>query len=176
MNRGQIVEEGFHCRRCGIWHDELPTGYGAEAPLLFYQLPARDRGERVERDEETCIIRGDPDAYFIAANLEIPIIGEESPFVWTVWVSLSEASMERTLEHWETPGRENDPPCFGWLSTDLPTYPATLNLKTMVHTRPVGERPFVELEPTNHPLAVEQRDGISWDRVRQIAEAVLHDD
>ncbi|MFF2196379.1 hypothetical protein [Streptomyces sp. NPDC058157] len=39
-----------------------------------------------------------------------------------------------------------------------------LNLKTYVHTRPVGE----------HPLAVEQRTGITLDRVREIASAVLH--
>ncbi len=50
----------------------------------------------------------------------------------------------------------------------------TLNLKTHVHSRPVGERPYVELEPTDHPLAVEQRTGITVDRVREIAAAVLH--
>lgn len=50
----------------------------------------------------------------------------------------------------------------------------TLNLKTHVHTRPVGERPCVELEPTDHPLAVEQRTGITLDRVLKIATAVLH--
>ncbi|MEU3843637.1 DUF2199 domain-containing protein [Streptomyces sp. NPDC028635] len=51
---------------------------------------------------------------------------------------------------------------------------ATLNLKTHVHTRPIGERPFVGLEPTDRPLAVEQRKGIILDRVRETAEAVLH--
>ncbi len=44
----------------------------------------------------------------------------------------------------------------------------------MVHTRPVGARPLIELEPTDHPLAVEQRDGISWDRIQQIAELARH--
>lgn len=54
-------------------------------------------------------------------------------------------------------------------------YPTTtLNLKTYLHTRPVGERPFVELEPTDHPLAVEQRTGITPARVREIAAAVFH--
>jgi hypothetical protein len=31
-------------------------------------------------------------------------------------------------------------------------------LKTNVHTRARGLRPTVELEPTDHPLAVEQRE------------------
>jgi hypothetical protein len=39
---------------------------------------------------------------------------------------------------------------------------------------PVGQRPLVELEPTEHPLAVEQRQGISMQRVQAIAEALLH--
>ncbi|MFD8978482.1 DUF2199 domain-containing protein [Streptomyces sp. NPDC059564] len=55
-----------------------------------------------------------------------------------------------------------------------PDRPTTINLKTHVHTRPVGQRPLVELEPTDHPLALEQRTGIALDRVRRIAETVLH--
>ncbi|MFK8845229.1 DUF2199 domain-containing protein [Streptomyces sp. Ac-502] len=47
-------------------------------------------------------------------------------------------------------------------------------MKTHVHTRPVGQLPFIELEPTDHPLAVEQRHGITLDRVRDIEAAVLH--
>ena len=76
---------------------------------------------------------------------------------------------------WEVEGRENEPPYFGWLSTALPLYPETLHLKTNVHTRPLGQRPFVELEPTGHPLAVEQREGITMARVQEIAEVLLHD-
>jgi len=56
----------------------------------------------------------------------------------------------------------------------LPGYPDTLNLKTSVHTQPVGARPLIELEATNHPLSIEQRGGMSWERVNQIAGMVLH--
>jgi hypothetical protein len=38
----------------------------------------------------------------------------------------------------------------------------------------LGERPSVELEPTSHPLAVEQRNGITVARVHEIAETLLH--
>ena len=50
----------------------------------------------------------------------------------------------------------------------------TLNLKTEVHTEPVGTRPHVVLEPTDHPLSVEQRSGITVRRVPEIAELLLH--
>jgi hypothetical protein len=87
---------------------------------------------------------------------------------------LSKENFNRTVGLWKAGGRENEPPYFGWLSNRLPLYSETLNLKTHVHTRPVGQRPFVELEPTNHPLAVEQRQGITLTRVREIAAALLH--
>ena len=83
-------------------------------------------------------------------------------------------NFKRTVQRWETEGRENEPPYFGWLSTRLELYPETMSLKTHVHTRPVGQRPFIELEPTDHPLAVEQRSGITMVRVREIAATLLH--
>jgi hypothetical protein len=76
---------------------------------------------------------------------------------------------------WTTPGREGEPPSFGWLSTELPLYQtSTLELKTHVHMQRVGQRPLVEVEPTDHPLDVEQRTGITLARVQEIAEALLH--
>jgi hypothetical protein len=33
----------------------------------------------------------------------------------------------------------------------------------------------MEIEPTEHPLAVEQREGISVGRMAQICEILLHD-
>lgn len=99
------------------------------------------------------------------------MVGSDRVFTWGVWVSLSSGNFARAVDLWEQPGREDEPPYFGWLSTELfPYQPSTVQLKTNVHTRPVGEKPFVEIEPTDHPLAVEQRAGMTMDRVRQIAE------
>jgi hypothetical protein len=47
-------------------------------------------------------------------------------------------------------------------------------MKTMLHTRALGLRPLIELEPTDHPLAVEQRSGVRLARVREIAERMYH--
>jgi hypothetical protein len=90
-------------------------------------------------------------------------------------VSLSRDSFTRALSLWTTPGREREQPYFGWMSTELPLYqPSTLLLKTRVHTQAVGQRPLIELEPTDHPLAVEQHAGITLARVQEIAETLLH--
>jgi hypothetical protein len=47
-------------------------------------------------------------------------------------------------------------------------------LKAALHVRPWPTRPFIELEPTEHPLAVEQREGIPRARVATIAAFVMH--
>ncbi|MFJ8281520.1 DUF2199 domain-containing protein [Streptomyces griseoviridis] len=122
---------------------------------------------------DQCVIKGQH--FFIRGLIEIPVIGSQDLFSWGVWVSLSSDSFAHALNVWNTEGREAEKPYFGWLSTELGLYSeSTTNLKTNAHTRPVGKRPFIELEPTDHPLAVEQRTGITQDRVREIAIAVLH--
>ncbi|MGW0556755.1 DUF2199 domain-containing protein [Streptomyces sp. NPDC002926] len=131
-------------------------------------------------DADDCLLSSDQcvvhtQHYFVKGMIEIPIVGSDEVFSWGVWVSLSRENFSRSADLWDTLGREAEKPYFGWLTTDLPVYsPTTLNLKTHVHTRPVGARPYVELEPTDHPLAVEQRARITMDRVREIAEAVFH--
>jgi hypothetical protein len=47
-------------------------------------------------------------------------------------------------------------------------------LKTMVYHRALGLRPLVELEPTDHPLAVHQREGIPPSELQKIITSVLH--
>lgn len=122
---------------------------------------------------DQCVINGE--WFFVHGLIEIPVVDCDEPFSWGVWVSLSKQSYHRMAELWETQGREQEPPYFGWLSTDLPVYsPTTINLRTHLHTRPVGERPFIEVEPTDHPLAVEQRTGITRARVAEIADILLH--
>lgn len=163
---------GFRCRRCGELHDELPMHYGPTAPAPWFMIPEEEREQRCLLSSDQCII--DDKHFFIVGNLEIPVAGVPERFSWDVWVSLSEKSFARACALWDKQGRESEPPYFGWLSTALPCYPDTLLLKTMVHTREVGVRPRIELEPTDHPLAVEQREGITLARVQEIAEIVLH--
>ncbi len=116
----------------------------------------------------------DGEHFFVHGLIQIPVIDGPNDFRWGVWVSLSPTNYQRMMDLWYQAGRESEPPYFGWLQTQLPLYPPTLNLKAMVHTRPVGMRPLVELEPTDHPLAVEQRQGITMKRVQEIAEQLLH--
>jgi hypothetical protein len=166
--------QGFTCQTCGKHHGELPLNYRTLAPALWFTLPESERKKRAILSSDQCEI--DKQYFFITGNIDIPILDSDQIFCWTVWVSLSANNYERACKKWQKEGRESEPSCFGWLSTALPTYPDTLNLKTNVHTRPVGFRPNIELEYSDHPLAIEQREGITWERVKEIAEYVYHQD
>ncbi|MCL1701577.1 DUF2199 domain-containing protein [Lysinibacillus sp. Bpr_S20] len=162
-------QEGYLCRCCGSNHAKLPMSYGSPVPDYYYNIPLEEHESRIEMNEDLCII--DEEYFFIRGCIEIPVLDAEEPFIWNVWVSLSDVNFNKTNDYWEVEGREQElEPMFGWLQTSIPCYPETTNLKTMVHTRPVGERPYIELEPTEHPLAMEQRKDIVIERIKQIAE------
>jgi hypothetical protein len=163
-------QTSFTCGSCGERHEGLPFSYGIDAPDYWSDGLADD--EHSVLTDEQCIIKGE--YFFVRARIVIPVLDASTDFDWGVWVCLTRASFTRTIELWTTPGREREEPYYGWLSTALPYEPSTLNLKTHLHTQPVGHRPLVELEPTDHPLAVEQRTGITVARIHQIAEALLH--
>lgn len=149
----------------------MPLSFAPIAPDPWFAIPELERDRRAVLGSDQCII--DDKHFFIRGCLETPILDCKDPFVWGVWVSLSEASFARIGELWETEIRDSEPPFFGWLCNELSVYPSTSGLKTKVHLRNKGGRPFVELEPTDHPLAVEQRKGIRLQRVEEIASMLL---
>ena len=140
-------------------------GYSAEAPLYFDSIPADERERRCRLHPDTCVV--DNEFYFARGCLEIPVHGVAEPFIWGVWVSLSQSSFAAFKSSLDLATRAHLGSFFGWLSAELPLYPSTENLKTRLHLRD-GIRPYIELEPTDHPLAVEQRNGMSIDRVAEI--------
>jgi hypothetical protein len=164
--------KNYTCRSCGKIHEGLPLSYQAEAPLNWYGIPEDERKKRSRLSSDQCVI--DNQEFYVKGNIEIPIVGGSEKFIWTVWVSLSPEKFERASKLWEKKGREGEPSYFGWLSTTLPVYPETLNLKTAVITREKGVRFRIDLEPTDHPLSIEQREGISWERIQEFAEMILH--
>ena len=163
---------GFYCSCCGQYHDSLPLSYDVPAPSYWLDELVKD--EKSELGQDICIIKGEQ--FFIKGNVEIPILDSPNLFVYRVWVSLSVENFKRAVKLWNDPNRTEEKPYFGWFSCQLPGYPETLSLKTLVHTRVPGIVPYIELEPTDHPLAIEQRDGVSLERVKEIAELNLHSD
>jgi hypothetical protein len=162
----------FTCQCCGERHEGSPS-FGCDAPLAYQQLSEGERAKRALLTEDICAIRHDDHTDFFArVVLEIPIHGVTEPFAWGVWVSLSEANIRRYTESW---GEHDEADAYpGWFCNRLPYYPDTINLRTKAHPRNGGIRPWLELEPTDHPLSVHAREGLTVAQAQEIAEAVLH--
>lgn len=162
----------FLCQGCGQIHWGMPA-LDAAAPVSYYAVPEAERETRCQLDADTCII--DASLYFVRGCLDLPVHGETEPFSWGVWISLSEQSFRQWRACYESGQRSHIGPFFGWLNAALAPYPDTVNLKTHVHLRDGFIRPFIELEPTDHPLAVEQREGIPARRVAELYALVVHE-
>src|SRR5262245_7193911 len=162
----------YICATCGQRHEGTP-GLSFDAPLHYHQMPAAEREKAAILTADTCEIAGED--FFIRVCLEVPVHGHDESFVWGVWVSLSRPNFDRYVS---TLGKDLFPeggPYLGWFCNRLPGYPDTLNLKARVHFRLDNLRPWIELEPTEHPLAIAQREGMSIEEVQRILEANHHD-
>ncbi|MVA57415.1 DUF2199 domain-containing protein [Agrobacterium vitis] len=161
----------FKCAACDEWHEGMPS-FSIDAPCYYLGMPEEQRSARCELTTDLCVIDGE---YFFARGLiEIPVQGSSEPFAWGVWVSLSNKSFAEFSDLYETSARDIYGPYFGWLSSQLSIYPDTINLAVEVHLRNNGVRPSIVLEPSNHPLSIEQRNGMSIERVAEIYAAYMH--
>jgi len=170
VEAARAVHYAWTCRCCGRQFNTLPLDYGCAAPDHWLQIPEPERQHHGKLDSDVCII--DDRDTFVRGCLEIPIIGLAEKFIWGVWVSVSKNSFARIVELWDAPLVEHEPPKFGWLCNNISLYPNTLGLKSNLHLRGGKSRPSIVLEPTDHPLAIEQGQGISIARVEEIAAAL----
>jgi hypothetical protein len=121
-----------------------------------------------------CVLDGEH--FFVRCVLELPIAGRpDASFGFGVWSSLSKKNFDLYFDTFDSDRQNELGPWFGWFSNRLKGYPDTLGLKCQVHPQEGGQRPLIELEPTDHPLAVDQKKGISFDRLLEIYALNGHD-
>jgi hypothetical protein len=164
----------FLCTVCGEPHETLPLSYSVKAPLATAAIPPEEREQRIVLTLEQCVI--DNRDFYLRGRIPVPVEGLTEPFIWGVWAEISPKNFIRTQELWTAEGREEEPPFPAWLDTQILPYGNTHNLEVRVHTQHVGRRPHFEIADEDHPLAIEQRHGITLARVQQIAEYIFHPD
>jgi hypothetical protein len=158
----------YTCGTCEKPHDDLPD-IASDRPDYWWSVPEEERERRIELTSDTCIV--DREHYFIRGVIQIPIHGSKESFGFGVWVTQKDANFQKYLENFES---AEIGPFFGWLGTRLTCYPEdTLSLKTRAHFRGGKLRPAIELEPSDHPLSIDQREGISLARAWEIVHHYL---
>lgn len=140
-----------------------------EAPANWFGLTESERSIRAKLSQDVCLI--DQKELYIRGCLEIPILDSPEIFVWGVWVSVSKDTFLYVHKMWDAEIPDGEPPRFGWLCNWIDGYPEPHEIRCHVFLRSGNLRPRIVLEPTDYPLALEQRNGITLERVRQIAAA-----
>src|SRR5215217_4790318 len=109
------------CSFCGEIHEGSPS-FGFRAPDQYASLSEDQKAKMGTLTEDFCTITHEEGTdHFIRAVLEIPIHGAEEPFLWGVWVSLSEKSFNRYRETYDQPVAGEK--FFGWVCNQLSPYP-----------------------------------------------------
>ncbi len=174
----RLWDKPWSCSVCGETHRgliDLACGKPAQWPGAEDKAPnsALDLGGNF-LSEDFCVLEGQH--FFVRAVIELPILGGGNrQFGFGVWSTLSRENFLRYLAAFDSGEQDGLGPWFGWFSNRLEGYPDTLNLKCQVHPVSGRKRPRVVLEPTDHPLAVEQHHGISFDRLLEIHALNGHD-
>lgn len=161
----------FRCRCCGETHAGWPDWHFA-APAPALAVPPDERDRRVELTADGCVIDGRE--FYAKGLLGIPIRGAGHGLTWGVWVSLGEADFREYARLFDDRARVPGRSFLGWLSNAVPGFESEEPLAARLHVRAYPSRPWVELAPTAHPLAVAQRDGIAREDAVARVEQLLH--
>jgi hypothetical protein len=168
---GKIV---YQCTRCEKVHEGLPA-MTFDAPYYYYLLTEAERAARAVLTDDFCVVDGED--YFVRTVLEIPILGYADRLHWGVWSSLSRDNFGRYRDAFDDHDQSKLEPIFSWLASSLPDYPETLNIRSRIVPCDGRMRPQVELAPDeSHPLALDQRNGISLERAIELVSPLLHED
>ena len=168
------MDHTWTCSCCGRTFDTIPMDYGSTAPRNWFGLSEAERLTRAKLTDDTCVI--DETEHYVRGCVEIPVSDTSESLVWGVWVSVSPESFRYILERWNSSISEDEPPRFGWLCTWIKGYPEPREIRCHVFLRSGNTRPRIVLQPTDYPLAIEQHNGMTMDRVKEIAASAGHSD
>jgi hypothetical protein len=158
----------FKCHTCVETHEGLPD-IGVNYPDPYFDVPEDERDSRVFVTSDLCSI--DDEHFFIRGVIQIPVHGQDCDFGFGVWASQKKGNFQTYVDNFES---DQIGPFFEWLSTRLSCYSDdTFCLKTMAHFRGGKRRPYIEVEPTEHQLAIDQRNGITFERAWKLAHRYI---
>lgn len=127
-----------------------------------------------------CVLGGK----FFAIRMRLPFRmhgAEPSAFVHTVWASLDRDDFERFVDAYRTGNIDEKMRVRARLVNRVGGFPDTFNLMGSAFPQADRGPPLLLIhgiqtpEHTNHPLMVEQRNGINVDRMLELFAAYQHD-
>lgn len=170
-----ITKDGktiYRCECCDKIYETLPLCIGYSKPSIYFSIPEEEREKRISLDKSWCVV--DEEYFFHRGNLVIPIIDSKENLEFGVWTSISEDNFKKRMDLWDNPARVNEEPYFGWLSSNIAGYNDTLNIKTVAQeNEDIDAIPNIYVIEENHPLAIDQENGITMDKALEIVSSIM---
>ena len=160
------------CSKCGEEHDPDDLELGFDQPDMFFEMPLGDRENRAQCNDDLCEIDGKH--FFIRGFLEIPRTDSPLTFAFGVWAKVTHKDYKRYLELYRDERQAEELPFVGQLANQIPGYPKTIGLKTQVQMISPESRPALKLISNSHPMAKDQKQGITGARVLEILRPHIH--
>ena len=166
----------WHCAGCG----------GVHVGLMALAAFAPDPWPHEEQREPNCDIRFDGDFlsedfcvlggknYLVRAVLEIPVHGLAEKFSFGCWSTLSLENFNKYLKGFDDGDYPDWGPWTGWLCNQFENYIGTKPQSVYVFPQPDRQRPTLRVMDPDHPLAIDQEEGISAERLAEILSFYGH--
>jgi hypothetical protein len=169
----ETIFDGYVCEICGQFHTGQYISLAFDSPDPYAAVKDNE-GDRAHLGTDDCVIGNDE--CYLRGIIELPIVGLDEVFLWGAWARVWQKDYDEFAAHYDAAGRENlIGPYKVRLSNKLPGYdPETLNLQCTLKVQPVGTRPLLVIDEPAHPLATEQRNGITLTRARQLSAMARH--
>lgn len=121
---------------------------------------------------DSCVI--DDKYYFAKGFLALAVNGLEENLTFTPWVSLSEANFHKFQNSFDLVDASHYEPMFGWFCSQIDDFGDCEGLKTNLILQNDNNRPFINIERSEHPLSIAYHDGISQEALVILVESYLH--
>lgn len=150
----------YLCEICGKKHD-IYGGFGAMEPDCIIRLSEEERIKRVEKNGPLLLI--DKLFFLVKGTIFIEVKDISEWVNFEVWARIEVEDFQKKLE--EVRKDIFDKPFIGRLESDVFFYEKVKNMKVDVVLPNEGEEVVFEILEENHPMRIDQKNGISKEKI-----------
>jgi hypothetical protein len=159
------------CDTCGKAHPREEIELVLVLPQPIFELSDDERAKRCDISGDMCAI--DRTRFFIRGLLPLPVRGRGVPYRIGLWAEVDEPTFGHIYALWDDPSQVNEPLLSAILANDVPLVPSTIGIEVDIRLTGPTTRPDFYMRDTPHPLAVEQRRGVSAHRALEYGNRTI---
>jgi hypothetical protein len=156
------------CTHCGRDLAEHEMDIGFQLPDVVWGLPEAERAARTKYSADLCVL--DETRHFLRGVVYLPVRGLRDRFGLGLWAEVTKAVFDRYLDIYDTDAT-HEPDAYGVLANAPASYESMLGHGVTIHFGLKTQRPTFALNPSDHLLCREQREGISDARLHELVSS-----